>query len=134
VRAGYSYFPQSKNTMQVSTDAPGGKKTVSNWPDPTTAPTPYSSWNCVPPFKQTQIDQSKSMVVDEVDKGFSGLAHRLAGAPQGVNATFGDGHVNWQGIKSVPAAFNQTVLAGIQADDSVTDNSDFMFSMSCWMP
>ena len=104
VRSGYQYYPQSLN-LQTTVVAVGSRE-VPYWPDRSTSPEPLKSWICVPAFKQSAIDQKKSMVVDVMYKGLGGLSHKNGSTAGGVNAAFGDGHVAWQGMRTEPDAFN----------------------------
>jgi len=128
VRAGYSYFPQPKDQQTISTSV--GRKSVPTWPTYTTTQSPYSSWHCVPLFKLSAIDPNKSMCVDLVYGSVSQLSHKLGNTPMGINAVFGDGHVQWEGVKQNPAAFNDTVWTAIAASSGV----DFRYEMSLWQP
>lgn len=127
VRSGYSYYPQSKVVATSSTAT--GLKPVPYWPSYTGSPQPYETWHVVPLFKQTLIDPNKSMVVDLIHT-LADMAHRNGNNPAGVNAAFGDGHVEWQGINANPAAFNQTEWTAIGQSSGV----DFRYVMSLWRP
>jgi prepilin-type N-terminal cleavage/methylation domain-containing protein/prepilin-type processing-associated H-X9-DG protein len=129
VRAGYSYYPQSKQLANVSTAV--GKKSVPFWPDKSTSPEPNKSWNCVPPFKQSQIDQNRSMVVDAFWSNISNLSHRNGNTPAGLNAAFGDGHVAWQGVRTVTDGFDPSEWAAIASGN---DGVDVRYVQSCWRP
>ncbi|HXC34742.1 MAG TPA: prepilin-type N-terminal cleavage/methylation domain-containing protein [Candidatus Acidoferrales bacterium] len=126
VRAGFSYYPQSKKTDQESTGV--GLRTIPYWPSYTQSPQPFSSWSCVPPFKITQVDLSKSMIVDLITGKFQDLAHKDGNNPLGLDAAFADGHVKWQGINANPAAFNKTEWSLLSQSSGV----DFRYVMSLW--
>ena len=128
VRAGLSYYPQSKQVATTSTAS--GLRPVPYWPSYTTSPSPYSGWSVVPLFKQTLVDPNKSMIVDLITGKFSDLAHKDGNTPAGVNAAFGDGHVAWEGIRANPAAFNQTEWTALSSSSGV----DFRYIMSLWRP
>jgi prepilin-type N-terminal cleavage/methylation domain-containing protein/prepilin-type processing-associated H-X9-DG protein len=125
VRSGYMYYPQSLKVGPVSTGA--GAEIVPLWPDYNTpgAIEPYKTWICVPPFKQSNIDQKKSMVVDVMYKGLAELSHK-----NGLNAAFGDGHVEWQGVKTQSAAFYPAVWTAIAAGSG----PDVRYAMSMFQP
>ena len=130
VRSGYMYYPQSRNVGPVSTAA--GAQVVPFWPD-YNAPgndSTLKSWICVPAFKQSVIDQKKSMVVDVIYKGLDQLSHKNGGSPAGVNAAFGDGHVAWQGVKKQPDAFNAAVWTQITAGSG----PDVRYAMNLFQP
>ena len=133
VRAGYSYYPQSKKTDQESTGA--GLRTIPYWPSSSMSPQPYSGWTVVPPFKINQVDLTKSMTVDLIDGFIAHLAHKDGTTPLGLCAAFADGHVSWQGIKANPAAFNNTVWTAMQDNNgspSATIGVNFRYVMSLW--
>jgi prepilin-type N-terminal cleavage/methylation domain-containing protein/prepilin-type processing-associated H-X9-DG protein len=129
VRSGYSYYPQSKVTARINVSG-FGFANVPFWPDYTTSPDPFKTWICVPPFKMTAVDQGKSMVVDVIYKTLAQISHKSSGNPAGLNAAFADGHVLWQGIKSVPNGFNQSIWTQIDAGNG----ADLRFVESCWIP
>ena len=128
VRSGYQYYPQSVKLGAVVTAI--GAEIVPQWPDYSTSPLPLKTWICVPAFKQTVIDQKKSMLVDVMYKGLDSLSHRNGNAASGVNAAFGDGHVLWQGVHSQPDTFNASVWTAIVAGSG----PDFMYAMSLFRP
>ena len=128
VRSGFSYYPQSKRTQIVSTGL--GKQTVPYWPDKSTSPDPYKTWNCVPLFKQSAVDQNKSIIVDAIYKTLADISHKNGNAPAGLDAAFGDGHVAWQNVKTVPDGFDITEWALIEGGSGV----DMRFVESRWRP
>lgn len=130
VRSGYMYYPQPTTTAAAVTAA--GAKYVPIWPDYNTpgALDPFKTWICVPPFKITKVDVTKSMMVDVMYKGLTELSHKYGGNPAGLNAAFGDGHVNWQGVKKQPDAFNTAVWTAIQNGSGV----DVRYAMSLFQP
>jgi prepilin-type N-terminal cleavage/methylation domain-containing protein/prepilin-type processing-associated H-X9-DG protein len=130
LRSGYYYYPQSLNVQQTTTAV--GQKSVPYWPPYSTSPAPYNSWICVPFFKQTAVDQKRSTIVDDCHNGLAALYHRTGGNnPAGINAAFGDGHVNWQSIKIVTDGFDPNVWASIAGGNG---NDDMKYAMSCWRP
>jgi type II secretory pathway pseudopilin PulG len=129
VRSGYSYFPQSRATQNVNTMALG-KKQVPFWPSYTTSPEPFKAWICVPPFKQTEIDQTKSMVVDVIYSSLESISHKSGNTVLGLNAGFGDGHVAWQGVNQNKDGFDANAWVAIAS----ASEADFRFVMSCWQP
>ena len=130
VRAGYTYYPQSRKTQSVLTAI--GRKSVPGWPDYSTSPEPFRSWLCVPPFKQTEIDQTKSMVADFIYRPDFFL-HKSGNTVLGINAGFGDGHVAWQGFKVVTDGFNLDVLFAISGGGDA-GGKNFRYAQSCWRP
>jgi prepilin-type N-terminal cleavage/methylation domain-containing protein/prepilin-type processing-associated H-X9-DG protein len=128
VRSGYMYYPQSLNLQATSTGA--GSRDVPYWPPYTDAEPALKSWICVPRFKQTQVDQKKSMIVDVMYKGLDQLSHKNANTAGGLNAAFGDGHVTWQGVKRLPDAFNPAVWNQITAGSG----ADVRYAMSLFKP
>ena len=135
VRSGYMYYPQSTTVAAAVTDASSPMSSaqyIPIWPDYNSpgASDPNKTWICVPLFKQTKIDPKKSIIVDVMYKGLTGLSHQSGGSPSGLDAAFGDGHVNWQGIRKQPDTFNAGVWTGIQKDKGV----DVRFAMSMFQP
>jgi prepilin-type N-terminal cleavage/methylation domain-containing protein/prepilin-type processing-associated H-X9-DG protein len=132
VRAGYFYYPQSMNLESVTTAATPATQNVPFWPDYTANPSGSNlrNWICVPLFKQSQIDQKKSMIIDVIYKGLDQLSHKNGSQPAGINAAFGDGHVIWQGVKKQPDTFNPNVWNAI-ANKS---GPDIRYAMSLFQP
>jgi prepilin-type processing-associated H-X9-DG protein len=127
VRSGYSYYPQSRRTQLYNTAM--GKRAVPIWPDYTTSPEPFRSWNCVPPFKRSEIDQTKSIVVDLMFDP-NRFTHISGNTLLGINAGFGDGHVAWQGVNQVKDGFDPNEWMEI----GQASGGDLRFVMSCWQP
>jgi len=136
VRSGYQYYPQSTKVNAVVTQG-AGAQIIPQWPHydtPNNNPTLHN-WICVPLFKQSAIDQKRSMIVDVMYKGLNSLSHKNGGNPAGLNAAFGDGHVNWQGIRQEPDAFNSKVWTALEpAPDGVASVPDFTYAMSLFRP
>jgi prepilin-type N-terminal cleavage/methylation domain-containing protein/prepilin-type processing-associated H-X9-DG protein len=135
VRSGYQYYPQS-TTLDFGVGTSDGNQDLPGWPhyDVAGANPVLKKWICVPLFKQSAIDQKKSMVVDVMYKGLD-LSHKSGGQAAGLNAAFGDGHVNWQNVKT----FNTKVWAEIttagqnnSANQLTMDN--FRYAMSSFKP
>jgi len=130
VRSGYQYFPQSTKLGAAVTAV--GAQIVPQWPayDSLGNDATLKKWICVPPFKQSAIDQKKSMVVDVMYKGLASISHKSGSSAGGLDAAFGDGHVIWQSVKAQPDAFNQKVWDAI-----VTGSApDFTYVMSLFRP
>jgi prepilin-type processing-associated H-X9-DG protein len=109
VRSGFSYYPQSLNVERTLTAV--GFRDLPNWAPYGDSAQPYRTWICVPLFKQSQIDPKKSMIVDAISQsGLDNISHRSGRGPAGINATFGDGHVAWQGFRTVTDGFDPNVL------------------------
>jgi prepilin-type N-terminal cleavage/methylation domain-containing protein len=125
VRAGYSYYPQASIQTKQST-ASGLKTFAQPWAPATVAP--YSSWTVVQPFKQSAIDQTKSMCVDLITASYQQVSHQNLASPAGMNALFGDSHVRWEGIRGNPASFNSTEWSAIAANSP--GGPDFRYEMS----
>ena|SRR5487761_2752762 len=128
IRSGYSYYPQSKNTARTATAL--GQKDVPFWPSYSTSPSPWNSQHVVPFFKQSVIDQTKSMVVDVIYKSLDGISHRKGNQPAGLNAAFGDSHVNWQNFKTITDGFDPNIWTAINGGSG----PDYRFAQSCWRP
>ena len=133
VRSGYQYYPQSTHQdLAVATSA--GSQDLPGWPSYSSNPNTVSGnalkkWICVPLFKQSNIDQKKSMIVDVMYKGPTELSHKNGSNPAGVNAAFGDGHVNWQSLKKFNMSVWNNFTGGTQ--QSV---DDFRYAMSSFQP
>jgi len=129
LRSGYSYYPQSRNVKTETTGV--GNRPVPFWPDYTASPQPLKTWICVPPFKQSDLDSKKSMVVDVIYKTLDQISHKKGKGPGGINAAFGDGHVLWQGVKqSNPDAFDPNVWFLIDSGSGL----DLRYVQSLWTP
>ena len=111
------------------------------WPPYQSSPEPLKDWVCVPAFKQTDINPNKSMVVDTMYNNYNTgdflrpsmeIAHNAAGNPSGINAGFGDGHVNWQAVKVVTDGFDPNCWFAISSPTASAP--DYMYIMSCWRP
>jgi len=123
VRSGYMYYPQSLNLESI------GCHNVPTWGDRATEE-PLHTWICVSRFKQTQVDQKKSMIVDVMYKGLTQLSHKGGSSAAGLNAAFGDGHVKWQSVKSQPDAFDPSVWNAITSGSG----PDVRYAMSLFKP
>jgi prepilin-type N-terminal cleavage/methylation domain-containing protein/prepilin-type processing-associated H-X9-DG protein len=122
LRSGYSYFPQAKATERVVVKA-GGVGPVQL---PTLQAESDVGSSLLKPFRQSQVDPNKSMVVDVVTS-IDTLSHKNKGRPAGLNACFGDGHVAWQGINKNPKAFNDQIWQYIG-----NDGAAYRYAMNLW--
>lgn len=104
VRTAYNYYPQANSTGPVST----GYGTFDLSPIVTagvsiTFTTPAGVANTVkeytPPLKTSSMAPNKSISADEL-MTLATLSHRYGSAPAGVNVLYGDGHVNFAGVKA----------------------------------
>ncbi len=133
VRSGYQYYPQSLNLdLAVATSA--GSQDLPGWPhyDVAGANATLKKWICVPLFKSTAVDPKKSMVVDVMYKGINLLSHKNGSKAGGLNAAFGDGHVNWQNVNKFNAtAWNNFANTSPTAQAQV---DDFRYAMSSFEP
>ena len=133
IRSGYQYYPQSATRLTAAVIAGAGAVTFPEWPSSTISP--LKDWTCVPLFKQSGIDQKRSMVVDTMNAGLSGLSHKSGGVAAGLNAAFGDGHVNWQGVRQQQDVFGLTqVWNDIQANTSSSAVQEYEYAMSLFRP
>jgi prepilin-type N-terminal cleavage/methylation domain-containing protein/prepilin-type processing-associated H-X9-DG protein len=135
VRCGYSYYPQSKNTLVLRDLAVNVTDPIPQWPLYSDAgnDATLKSWSCVPYFKQSAIDQAKTMAVDVIYSKISAISHQDHGNPSGLNALFGDGHVKFQSVKTVTDGFNANVWAAIAAGGQ-TGGDNYSYVMSTWRP
>ena len=128
VRSGYMYYPQTTALVATSVDFAKGSATLQlpEWPAySANTDATLKKWICAPLFKQTAIDQTRSMVVDVLYKGLPSLSHIY-----GLNSGFGDGHVAWQGTKQEPDAFDTGVWGGIAGDNG----ADVRYAMYTFRP
>jgi prepilin-type N-terminal cleavage/methylation domain-containing protein/prepilin-type processing-associated H-X9-DG protein len=123
VRGGYSYFPQSRNLQNMGP----GLLLPEVKPDTSAA---ASGKSYLVPLRQTQVDVNKSMAVDLVHDLDSPAAapHRDNGIA-GLNALFGDGHVQFQNARRNPAAFDRALWANIG-----NDGLSYRKAMNMWQP
>jgi prepilin-type processing-associated H-X9-DG protein len=87
----------------------------------------------VPPIKETDIDLQKSVCVDVIFNGLDKISHKLGGTPAGLNATFGDGHVAWQGVNQNVAGFDPNAWLIIKGG-GVPGGQALRYVQSCWTP
>ena len=144
-RSGYSYFPQNQ-----SLDAPiaiPGVASVGNVALPTVNPKDTSTarggqnaaqtinnWNVVTPMKEAAIDLNKAVVTDNLANS-ANIFHKNKGAPAGLNALFGDGHVRWQEARNNPLLFDKNgVWAAIDSSSAPAGQTDIRFLMNSWRP
>jgi prepilin-type N-terminal cleavage/methylation domain-containing protein len=108
IRSGYDYYPQSRNTEQISGDGSpktsvgqlvyqAGKTTFSP-PTPPGGPTPQSSLTEPVLLKTTDINPAKAMAVDSL-KTWALINHTHYGLPYGLDCLFGDGHARFQKVR-----------------------------------
>ena len=73
------------------------------------------------------------MAVDLIHGDLTTMVHKLGSTPMGLNAVFGDGHVNWQPVRGNPLAFNNTVWTTISANSGPSGSgADWQYQMSLW--
>ncbi len=104
VRSAYNYYPQAKQTEPVSTSYGSfNLPVISSKGVKITFITPDGVVNTVneftPPLKMSAVDANKAASVDELMR-YSGLNHKNAGRPAGVNVMFGDGHVKFVTVRA----------------------------------
>jgi prepilin-type processing-associated H-X9-DG protein len=120
VRAGYSYFPQSKIQQSML---------MGTLRLPAIANDPKDS-SLLMPLKQTQVDPGKAMTTDLVhDLTSSSTTPHYDRGAGGLNALFGDGHVAFQSSGAVPEAFDPGLW------NNVGNNGlNFRKIMNLWQP
>ena len=107
VRTGYNYYPQAKQADRTVTafgifNLPHIEMNGVDITFTTPAGTINTKKEFTPPLKMTEMDMTKSVCVDNLggsNGAPSGLSHRSAGNPSGVNVLFGDAHVNWVSVR-----------------------------------
>ena len=128
VRAGYNYYPQSLDVAPVS-----GRllpKLVF-----TSLALEYGGTFKMILMRQNQIDPNKSISTDLIHN-INATAHRVNANIAGVNALFGDGHVNYQTASSNPEAFDPNVWlsGGVIIGDDPPPSLRFRGLMNTWEP
>jgi prepilin-type N-terminal cleavage/methylation domain-containing protein len=124
VRSGYSYFPQARQLERVIVGYGFGPRDLPKLPATATA-----GHSLLQPYKQSEVDPQRSMIVDLVQTSTDTITHRDRSGPAGIQALFGDGHVAWQAIKRNPDAFNNQLWSNIG-----NDGASYRFVMSLWKP
>ncbi len=133
VRSGYVYFPQLSTTESLSTTA-GAKDVPTVHPRATVDP--EKTWIAVTPIKTSDVDVKRSISVDTIYKDLASISHKSGSSTKnasGLNAAFPDGHVAWQGVNRVSAAFDQAVWTSI-ATGSQQGVIDLRYVESLWQP
>jgi len=116
VRAGYSYFPQSRIKEIVR-----GQELYAALNPVRANGVDYNI------LKMSDLDAKKSMATDLVYSLSASAQPHRDGNLSGLNAMFGDGHVLFQSERKVPMAFNDT-----QWDNMTT--TDVRVIMNMWLP
>jgi len=116
VRSGYSYFPQSKNLQNMGP----GLFLPEVKPDNSPA---ASGKSYLMPLRSTQVDD----LVHDLDSP-AAAPHRDNGIA-GLNALFGDGHVQFQNARRNPAAFDRALWANIG-----NNGLSYRKAMNMWKP
>ncbi len=104
VRSSYNYYAQPKATETISDGTYGvvtmpvlaAQNIVLTSPYPGDPPQSVASYPAR--LKTSDVDPTKAVACD-VLQNMSNLSHKIAGQPGGVNALFGDGHVNWTPVR-----------------------------------
>ena len=96
----YNYFPQSERPSKVASEANRGWVQLAR--------------------KQTELSAQRSMVTDLIYT-YGTLAHRTGRTPAGLNALWGDGHVNYSTTR---AAFDTNLWGGTGAVPSAQTPGD----------
>jgi prepilin-type N-terminal cleavage/methylation domain-containing protein/prepilin-type processing-associated H-X9-DG protein len=128
VRSGYSYFPQTKDGLDVvSVPAGVGSRKVPAITQDKNEP--GKGWNCLAPLKATSLDPTKAMATDAIHS-LNSIPHRIGGGG-GINVLFGDGHVAWQAEARNQQAFDPGVWAAIANNN---DTASYRYVMNLWLP
>jgi prepilin-type N-terminal cleavage/methylation domain-containing protein len=118
VRTGYNYFPQSKVMVPLG-NGQAAKIT-------------YDSAQEYIPFKESDVDQSKSISTDLV-QNVDASPHRSSRSVAGLNAMFPDAHVAFQNARGNPAAWD-TKLWGDSSTPIGNNPQGFRQVMYQWRP
>jgi hypothetical protein len=87
-------------------------------------------------LKQNDIDPNKAIFTDLV-QNLQSTPHKGGGLSSvaGLNAMFGDTHVNFQSSSGNPQAFDPTLWKSSSDTDYVGNNApNFRYVMSLWIP
>jgi prepilin-type N-terminal cleavage/methylation domain-containing protein len=123
IRTGYNYLPQGKQLVGI--DASHRGPNIAN----NTCPT------CTP-LTQNDIDPNHSILTDLV-QDLDYTPHKSGGITSiaGLNAMFGDTHVNFQSASANPQAFDPTLwLTSSDANYIGNNPTAFRIVMSYWTP
>lgn len=133
VRTGYNYYPQPKETETVSGyTLPKLTYASMTFTSPNAGDPAQGSISEPAPLKSTSMDPNKSVSSDEL-QSLSGLNHRIAGKPAGVNVLFGDTHVNFVGVRGNSGP-NQPFFPQLWASDPGNTPLNFRRIMSYFQP
>ncbi len=106
IRIGYSYYPQSRQQETIGRGVLVSKVA----------------------YRKTEIDPKLSMTTDLMH-GLHLAPHRFGRNVAGLNALFGDGHVNFNNARSNPKAFTEQLW-----DDIGSNHYNYRRAMSYWQP
>jgi prepilin-type N-terminal cleavage/methylation domain-containing protein len=127
VRCDYNLYPQSKYTETISDSYGTGTQVVPvlvamaskvTLVSPNAGDPVESSVLLPVPMKTTEVDQTKAMSAD-ILQSFTDINHKVSGQPGGVNALFGDTHVNF-----VPVHGNDTKGSLLPFDPKIWGNGN----------
>jgi len=130
IRTGYNYFPQGKKLVDNGTGVLVPRAANGTCPG-----------NLCAPLKQNDIDPNRSIFTDLV-QNLQDTPHKGGGLTSvaGLNAMFGDTHVNFQSSSGNPQAFQSTIWDPSGANnpaetDYIGNNAaNFRYVMSLWQP
>ena len=132
VRAGYNYYPQSKELAPVAgVLLPKVTYTRVQLEFNTDSPSGYD----MIVMKQSQIDQTRSISTDLIHS-LSSASHKFNSRVAGLNALFGDAHVAYQTAHANPKAFDPA-LWGDDANPIGNDpppSAKWRTVMNTWKP
>ena len=98
VRTSYDYYPQARQTINLSDSTYGDitlpiiKTASMTFNSPNPGDPAQSAIKCPVPLKTTAAAANKSVSTD-MAQNIPAMNHKTGGQPYGVNALFGDGHV-----------------------------------------
>jgi hypothetical protein len=125
IRTGYNYLPQAKTIEEIDAGHRGPK--IGNGTCPGSG---------CKPLTQNDIDPNKSIFTDLI-QNLEATAHKSGGLTQsaGLNAMFGDTHVNFQSSSANPDAFDPHLWKSSSDGDYIGNNEvNFRIVMNYWLP
>jgi prepilin-type N-terminal cleavage/methylation domain-containing protein/prepilin-type processing-associated H-X9-DG protein len=83
--------------------------------------------------KQSEADPNKSISTDQL-YSMAQTSHKANGGIAGMNTLFADGHVNFQGARANPAAFDPKLWGSANIGDDPYPSPNWRTIMNLWKP